>query len=296
MNDFASIGLTLAALSLAFAACSAETNSGGAGAGGELPTATSSTTSSSSTSSHATTGSAQGGAGGAGAGGGGSGGAVGGYGPCTEITPTTSAWRRVEAASYGATFETSTTPNIDGAPAEDLVLTFSTSVNGTDFNGEAIGTFDLGADGNTNYVTCSQCLYLRPDGHINPNGYYQSSGTLVVHADSDIEGGAVHATLTDATLVETFFGPNFITEPIPGGKCLHIASAEIERAVVAPPPEWTCTPLFYGDGVCECGCGAVDLDCADATIASCVHCQTTDGCGTGQCPANIDPNDNAHCD
>jgi hypothetical protein len=53
--------------------------------------------------------------------------------------------------------------------------------------------------------------------------------------------------------------------------CTHNPGA---RPTCAPiggvPPAWTCDPDLYGvaDG-CDCGCGVVDLDCVDATLASC---------------------------
>jgi cysteine-rich repeat protein len=38
-----------------------------------------------------------------------------------------------------------------------------------------------------------------------------------------------------------------------------------------PPAGWTCNPAFFGsDDGCDCGCGAADTDCADATFASCL--------------------------
>jgi hypothetical protein len=61
------------------------------------------------------------------------------------------------------------------------------------------------------------------------------------------------------------------------------------------PPEWRCDPSYYGDGLCDCGCGAVDSDCADATVGSCEFCNEPGSCGTGTCPANIDPDDNSTC-
>ena len=37
-----------------------------------------------------------------------------------------------------------------------------------------------------------------------------------------------------------------------------------------PPAEWTCAEIFWGaDDGCDCGCGSVDPDCVDATLASC---------------------------
>ena len=61
------------------------------------------------------------------------------------------------------------------------------------------------------------------------------------------------------------------------------------------PDEWTCNPGFFGDGTCDCGCGAVDSDCADATVDSCEVCVEDGSCGNGDCPGNIDPMDNSTC-
>lgn len=65
--------------------------------------------------------------------------------------------------------------------------------------------------------------------------------------------------------------------------------------VAGVPDEWTCNPQFYGDGTCDCGCGAVDSDCADATVDSCEVCVEDGSCGNGDCPANIDAMDNSTC-
>jgi hypothetical protein len=63
-------------------------------------------------------------------------------------------------------------------------------------------------------------------------------------------------------------------------------------APLAPPPEWTCGDYFYANGVCDCGCGAVDPDCADTSINSCIECPT---CGSYHCPALIDPTATTKC-
>jgi hypothetical protein len=63
-----------------------------------------------------------------------------------------------------------------------------------------------------------------------------------------------------------------------------------------PPLSWTCDPGYYGaDDGCDCGCGALDPDCVDATVGSCQFCDDPGSCGTGPCPANIDLNENWHC-
>jgi hypothetical protein len=70
-----------------------------------------------------------------------------------------------------------------------------------------------------------------------------------------------------------------------------------DNAVCSGPQAWTCTPVFYGDGVCDCGCGIVDVDCEDATADSCGYCD-----GPGSCTAGavsdcslINPTDNSQC-
>jgi hypothetical protein len=74
-------------------------------------------------------------------------------------------------------------------------------------------------------------------------------------------------------------------------------SDEYPKNAFCAPPGWACTPTFYGDGMCDCGCGIVDSDCADATVASCQFC----GGWTGSCspittcPSNINPTNNAVC-
>ncbi len=62
------------------------------------------------------------------------------------------------------------------------------------------------------------------------------------------------------------------------------------------PEAWTCSAQYYGsDDGCDCGCGVVDPDCVDATVASCEFCQDLGGCNATTCPGNIDPLNNAIC-
>jgi hypothetical protein len=63
------------------------------------------------------------------------------------------------------------------------------------------------------------------------------------------------------------------------------------------PAGWTCFPDYYGaaDG-CDCGCGVVDPDCADATAASCDFCGDVGTCGAlGADCSVLDPMNNAAC-
>jgi len=62
-----------------------------------------------------------------------------------------------------------------------------------------------------------------------------------------------------------------------------------------PPAGWTCAGVTYGDLACDCGCGALDPDCANATSAACEFCNTPGGCSGGACPGTINPTDNSVC-
>lgn len=75
-------------------------------------------------------------------------------------------------------------------------------------------------------------------------------------------------------------------DPVDNSRCLAL------------PDTWSCDPPDFGDGeVCDCGCGALDSDCADSTVASCERCYVFGNCistTTGSCVA-ISPLDNSIC-
>ena len=62
------------------------------------------------------------------------------------------------------------------------------------------------------------------------------------------------------------------------------------RACMPPPEEFACEGKLYGDEVCDCGCGVVDTDCANETVAACA--ENGNQCPDGQ---NPDPVDNSQC-
>jgi hypothetical protein len=61
------------------------------------------------------------------------------------------------------------------------------------------------------------------------------------------------------------------------------------------PSTWTCSPSYYDDGLCDCGCGAVDLDCPTNNAANCKTCNDPGSCSTSACPGSIVADDTAHC-
>jgi hypothetical protein len=70
-----------------------------------------------------------------------------------------------------------------------------------------------------------------------------------------------------------------------------------DNAVCSGPQAWTCTPVYYGDGGCDCGCGIVDIDCADASVGSCEYCDDPASCTAGAVDdcSLINPTDNSQC-
>lgn len=59
---------------------------------------------------------------------------------------------------------------------------------------------------------------------------------------------------------------------------------------------WNCDPAVYGaDDGCNCGCGLVDADCADATVDSCETCNNAGSCTEFECAGDIDPADSSTC-
>jgi hypothetical protein len=57
---------------------------------------------------------------------------------------------------------------------------------------------------------------------------------------------------------------------------------------------WRCFTSQYGDGVCDCGCGIRDIDCAaKGNVDLCENCDS--GCNASQCPGRIDPEDTTQC-
>jgi hypothetical protein len=74
-------------------------------------------------------------------------------------------------------------------------------------------------------------------------------------------------------------------------------SESLSGTLIDAPPGWTCPVEFYGtaDG-CDCGCGVIDPDCFDGTVASCEYCDGPGSCSDLLgCPGNIAPAQNWLC-
>src|SRR5262252_1748971 len=88
---------------------------------------------------------------------------------------------------------------------------------------------------------------------------------------------------------------NFPVEGCSGGKKYHIDPSHNALCTVTIPGAWTCDRGFYDDGICDCGCGAVDLDCRTNAVAACEQCNDPGSCSTTACPGTISASDTAHC-
>lgn len=78
--------------------------------------------------------------------------------------------------------------------------------------------------------------------------------------------------------------------------CDHL-EADDNAHCAAPPPSWNCAARLYHDGMrCDCGCGALDPDCASADVAACDKCDSPGSCSARPCPNTIDPTSNGNCD
>ena len=88
---------------------------------------------------------------------------------------------------------------------------------------------------------------------------------------------------------------NFPVEGCSGGIKSHIDPNHNERCTVGVPSGWTCNRGFYGDGLCDCGCGAEDVDCGSSNASACKKCDDPGSCSTTACPGPILGSDNAHC-
>ncbi|HEY3493996.1 MAG TPA: hypothetical protein VGK73_04890 [Polyangiaceae bacterium] len=82
-----------------------------------------------------------------------------------------------------------------------------------------------------------------------------------------------------------------------GGNCSHIDPNDNSRCIEVPEA-WTCPDVTYADEVCDCGCGARDLDCASLDKSACEFCNTEGSCSDVICTdadSEINPTDNATC-
>jgi hypothetical protein len=92
-----------------------------------------------------------------------------------------------------------------------------------------------------------------------------------------------------------------ITIVVDGWETGEVGTFTLTLAQTVVPAAWTCDPVWYDEVTanCDCGCGVVDPDCADATVASCQFCDSlscaNDGTTFGCDETVINPTNNAVC-
>lgn len=149
--------------------------------------------------------------------------------------------------------------------------------------GPVSGTFPLDAD----YVGCEHCILLVVDGVTE---MLATQGEISIDVAS-APGESTVVGLSGIRFVEVEIDPGTL-EPtlVEDGQC-----ATMEDVEDIALPWWTCDPTFYaGSDGCDCGCGVVDTDCADANAAWCIYC-LEGSCGADDDCAAVDLDNNAIC-
>ncbi len=88
---------------------------------------------------------------------------------------------------------------------------------------------------------------------------------------------------------------NYPTEGCTAGNRTHIDPNHNALCIINVPDDWSCNRSYYGDGVCDCGCGVVDLDCQSDVVTDCEACDDEGSCSSAACPGSILAGDTAHC-
>ncbi len=207
---------------------SATGGTGGGGTGGSSTGGTggSSTGGSAGSSTGGSAGSSTGGSAGSstgGSAGSSTGGTGGGAVSCIEISPSGVVFDSSDGSA--SLWAGSTDPNIDDSALLDHF--------NLEFYADDTGTFDLAAAPNDNYEVCMECVRVIADvdetGGTIGKQYFQSGGTLEIDAATPpVTGTAFKGKLTNVTLVEVEIdSTTFVSTPVAGGQCLHIASADL---------------------------------------------------------------------
>jgi hypothetical protein len=67
-------------------------------------------------------------------------------------------------------------------------------------------------------------------------------------------------------------------------------------AAAVIPADWVCPDSYFGDGGCDCGCGARDRDCASSSdVGECAFCEACGVFAGDDCASAVDPVDTTFC-
>jgi hypothetical protein len=154
------------------------------------------------------------------------------------------------------------------------------------------GVIDLDcADG-----TVASCEFSNCPGEINPTQNWLCDGGGPVCGDDTIQAPEV----CDGTDLGDFTGATCEEAGFTGGTLACNATCDNLdlTGCTGGPAGWTCPAEYYGaDDGCDCGCGVIDPDCADGTVASCEFCSQASSCSPlgSDCPGDINPTQNWLC-
>jgi hypothetical protein len=99
----------------------------------------------------------------------------------------------------------------------------------------------------------------------------------------------------DCSIESRDYCQNYPVEGCSGGNRSNINPTHAALCTKSVPSGWTCDRGFFGDGLCDCGCGGTDADCKKADVSACAKCNDAGSCSTASCPGTITASDNAHC-
>lgn len=125
-----------------------------------------------------------------------------------------------------------------------------------------------------------------------PAGWTCSAGS---YRDNTCDCGCGIPDPSCSGIEQLYVCQNYPVEGCSGGIRSHISPSHNELCTINVPSTWTCNRAYYGDGLCDCGCGALDPDCSKPDATVCAKCNDTGSCSTASCPGTIDTSDNAHC-
>lgn len=147
------------------------------------------------------------------------------------------------------------------------------------------------------------------------NGSTTASTTTSAGAGPSTSAGTGPSTSAGNTSAASGGGCGPTEAPCPGGGCFDILElcdgvqnctdgfdedptlcGTSTGSGGTPPMGWTCTPSYYGDQLCDCGCGVQDSDCPTGMASECQYCDDINGCAvdTINC-SDIDPMMNWLC-
>lgn len=189
-----------------------------------------------------------------------------------------------------AAFEFTVSPDIGGPGLGYLLVEFYWF---SGLNGKQTGTFVIDGSDDAQFASCARCVRIQDQ---SLRFYLAVSGVVSVDPASQHYYGHPRVLLSDLTFVEvTIEGDDapipYLSTPVPNGACFHLTSLMLDK----PPKGWDCdddptggTDLaYYLDGMCDCGCGVLDGDCASTSPAECdfIACASK----------KVEPSDNTQC-